>query len=244
MIAQYDSYPSSGGSLVASQTAMSMIPTLSILFIMGWSWLLLNEKLGKFDFLAISLLTPGTAIILLSSDVVETEIKSNAFNEYIFSDGSIMFLSLIMGVFVVGGIVSMHILKTHDKMNKELDYKLAETEDRESYEVKSGSSISVADIVSYRWNLIPMLYLPWFAGLFCCLASTFVKSLCMIYKETVKSHQSLVSRFGEPDAILIAINVILLSFISFYLLNKSLQYFEPLYILPFEKVSLLINTLL
>lgn len=32
--------------------------------------------------------------------------------------------------------------------------------------------------------------------------------------------------------------------LSFILLNKGLQYYEPLYLLPLEKVSLIINNLL
>jgi len=168
--------------MFASQTAMSMIPTLSILFILFWSWLLLDEKLGRYDFTAIAFLGPGTVVILLSSDVVESEIKSDALSYYIFSNSSVLFLSLILGVFVIGGILSMHILTTHQKMNEEFESNLGSTTDHD-IDSGSGTSITSLDIMSYRWNLFPMLYLPWFAGLFCCLASTLVKSLFLIYKE-------------------------------------------------------------
>lgn len=232
--------------MFASQTAMSMIPTLSILFIMFWSWLILDEKLGRYDIMAISFLIPGTIVVLLSSDVAETEIKSDAFNYYLFSNSSVMFLSMVMGIFILGGLVSMHILQSHQKMNNEIENRYDETNDTDEVEKNSSAAtiISAPDILSYRWNLVPMVYLPWFAGLFCCLASTLVKSLFMIYKDCVKSGENLFYRFGEPDAIILTLHVGLLTFLSFYLLNKSLQYFEPIYILPFEKVSLLINTLL
>lgn len=232
--------------MFASQTAMSMIPTLSILFIMFWSWLILDEKLGRYDIMAISFLFPGTIVVLLSSDVAETEIKSDAFNYYLFSNSSVMFLSMVMGIFILGGLVSMHILQSHQKMSNEIENRYDETNDTDEVEKNSSAAtiISAPDILSYRWNLVPMVYLPWFAGLFCCLASTLVKSLFMIYKDCVKSGENLFYRFGEPDAIILTLHVGLLTFLSFYLLNKSLQYFEPIYILPFEKVSLLINTLL
>lgn len=232
--------------MFASQTAMSMIPTLSILFIMFWSWLILDEKLGRYDIMAISFLIPGTIVVLLSSDVAETEIKSDAFNYYLFSNSSVMFLSMVMGIFILGGLVSMHILQSHQKMSNEIENRYDETNDTDEVEKNSSAAtiISAPDILSYRWNLVPMVYLPWFAGLFCCLASTLVKSLFMIYKDCVKSGENLFYRFGEPDAIILTLHVGLLTFLSFYLLNKSLQYFEPIYILPFEKVSLLINTLL
>ena len=231
--------------MFASQTAMSMIPTLSILIIMFWSWLLLNEKLTRYDFFAIAFLFPGTIVILLSSDVAESDLKNNAFS-YIFSNNSLVFLAIIMGIFVFGGIISMHILYTHSKMNAEINEQLAvdSVEDEKDAHSRNDSIISGSEILSYRWNLIPLLYLPWFAGLFCCLASTLIKSLFMIYKHQLHSNKNIIARFGEPDVILLVLNICFLTFISFYLLNKSLQYFEPIYVLPFEKVSLMINTLL
>ena len=231
--------------MFASQTAMSMIPTLSILIIMFWSWLLLNEKLTRYDFFAIAFLFPGTIVILLSSDVAESDLKNNAFS-YIFSNNSLVFLAIIMGIFVFGGIISMHILYTHSKMNAEMNEQLAvdSVDDEKDAHSRNDSIISGSEILSYRWNLIPLLYLPWFAGLFCCLASTLIKSLFMIYKHQLHSNKNIIARFGEPDVILLVLNICFLTFISFYLLNKSLQYFEPIYVLPFEKVSLMINTLL
>ena len=67
----------------------------------------------------------------------------------------------------------MHILKAHQDMIQELDQRLAETVDEEHDDLisKTASNNSKinrtgADLLSYRWNLVPMVYLPWFAGLF------------------------------------------------------------------------------
>lgn len=210
---------------------------------MFWSWLLLNEKLSKYDLYAILFLTPGTAIILFSSNVSEGTIKSNALHDFLLSNQSLLFLSLTMGMFMIGGVISMQILRTHEKMTREIENKLSNDSDEDT-EVRSTSNITFSEILSYRWNLIPMLYLPWFAGLFCCLSSTLVKSLFITFNERTRIDRNTLQRFGELDILGLLLNVFLLSFMSFYLLNKALQHFEPLYILPFEKVSLLINNLL
>lgn len=144
---------------------MSMIPTLSILLIMFWSWLLLNEKFTSYDILAISLLTPGTFIILLSSKIAEGGAMSSAFSEYLLSSQTLIFLSITVGFFVIGGISSFYILNAHDDMHKEFDVRLTETNHNQIIS-NYGANTSMLKILSYRWNLIPMVYLPWFAGFF------------------------------------------------------------------------------
>lgn len=226
--------------LFASQTAMSMIPTLSILFILFWSWLLLNEKVDKITMVAIAFLTPGTAIILASSDVAESEMSTSTFNQYLFSNGSLIFLSSMLLVFMVGGISSIKIIQHTTETEEDL---MSNPQDIDT-ENASNFSKNVAELLNYRWNLIPMLYLPWFAGLFCCLSSTLAKSLLTIYKEGVSNHKNWFLIIWQPYSIILIVNIVLLSFLSFYLLNKGLQHFEPIYTLPIEKVSLLINNLL
>ena len=54
----------------------------------------------------------------------------------------------------------------------------------------------------------------------------------------------MFEKFGDPELVIMVTNVMIFTFLSFFMLNKSLQHFEPIYILPFEKVSLLINNLL
>ncbi|CAI2373213.1 unnamed protein product [Moneuplotes crassus] len=227
----------------ASQTAMSMVPTFSILFVMFWSWLLLNEKLTKYEVLAILFLGPGTFIIILSCNVEEPEIKSNAFQDYIFSNQSLLFLSILGALFILGGALSMHIVKSHAKMDKEIEQTTAEDKDDEICSVAS-SNISLEEVLNYRWNLVPMLYFPWFAGLFCCLASTMTKSWFLFLEERMPMHLNIFDKFGDPQGMFLLLNICFFTFLSFYLLNKALYYFEPIYVLPFEKVSLLINNLL
>ena len=227
----------------ASQTAMSMIPTLSILLIMFWSWLLLDEKFTSYDILAISLLTPGTLIILLSSKVTEGVSTSSSFSEHILSTQTILFLSLSVGVFVIGGISSFYILKAHEDMQKEFDVRLSSNRDNQVIS-DFQTSPSMLKILSYRWNLLPMLYLPWFAGFFWCMSSTLVKSFFILYGDSKYKHRNMFEKIGEPEIFTIMINIGLFTFLSFFMLNKGLMYYEPIYILPFEKVSLLINNIL
>ena len=225
----------------ASQTAMSMVPTLSILFVMFWSWLLLDEKISRYEIFATSFLGPGTFLIILSCNVADTEMKSNAFHDYIFSNQSILFLSIITAIFIIGGAASMHIIRAHDKMDRHIEMRT--NEDDETASIAS-SNISISQVLSYRWNLVPMLYFPWFAGLFWCLASTMTKSWFLLYEEETKHHENIISLFGEMQGIILLWNIGIFTFWSFFLLNKALLHFEPIYILPFEKVSLLINNLL
>lgn len=151
--------------IFASQTAMSMVPTLSILFVMFWSWLLLSEKLTKYEIFATLFLVPGTFIIILSCNVEDTEIKSNAFHDYIFSNQSLLFFTVLASLFILGGVLSLHIIKAHALMDKEIEKNTNEEADDETRSVAS-SNISIEEVLSYRWNLVPMLYFPWFAGLF------------------------------------------------------------------------------
>mmetsp|Transcript_25310 Transcript_25310/g.28067 ORF Transcript_25310/g.28067 Transcript_25310/m.28067 type:complete len:323 (-) Transcript_25310:61-1029(-) len=226
----------------ASQTAMSMVPTMSILFVMFWSWLLLNEKLSRYEIFAILFLAPGTFMIILSCNVADTDMKSSAFHDYIFSNQSILFLSIIAAIFVIGGAVSMHIIKAHEKMDKHIEN--TTHSDNDDTQSVSSSNISFSEVLSYRWNLVPMLYFPWFAGLSCCLASTMTKSWFLMFDEDDTHHENIISKIGETQGIILMANILIFTFVSFFLLNKALLHFEPIYILPFEKVSLLINNLL
>ncbi|CAI2372812.1 unnamed protein product [Moneuplotes crassus] len=227
----------------ASQTAMSMVPTFSILFVMFWSWLLLNEKLTKYEIFATLFLGPGTFIIILSCNVEDTEIKSNAFHDYIFSNQSLLFLSILASLFIVGGGLSMHIIKSHAKMDREIERTTSEELDDETQSIAS-SNISMEEVLSYRWNLVPMLYFPWFAGLFCCLSSTMTKSWFLLLQERLLTHTNFFGKIGDVQGLVLLMNILFFTFLSFFLLNKALYYFEPIYVLPFEKVSLLINNLL
>lgn len=222
---------------------MSMIPTLSILLIMFWSWLLLNEKFTSYDILAISLLTPGTFIILLSSKIAEGGAMSSAFSEYLLSSQTLIFLSITVGFFVIGGISSFYILNAHDDMHKEFDVRLTETNHNQIIS-NYGANTSMLKILSYRWNLIPMVYLPWFAGFFWCMSSTLVKSFFILFHDKKYRHENMFEKFGEPEIFVIMIHIGLFTFLSFFMLNKGLMYYEPIYVLPFEKVSLLINNIL
>jgi drug/metabolite transporter (DMT)-like permease len=151
--------------LFASQTATSMVPTLSILFVMLWSWLLLNEQMTKYELYGTLFLAPGTIVVMISCNVIEGDPKSNAFTDYILSSQSVLFLSIIAGFFMVGGAVSMYIIRAHDKMDKNVEGHSDSTDDTESVG-SSYSNQSLEDVLSYRWNLVPMIYFPWFAGMF------------------------------------------------------------------------------
>ena len=227
----------------ASQTAMSMVPTLSIIFVMFWSWLLLNEKLTKYELYAIAFLAPGTIVIILSCNVTETHIGSNAFKDYIFSNQSVLFLSVIAVLFMIGGAVSMHIIRTHERMEYSNVPQSENPRDTLTSSARSEGH-ATSDVLSYRWNVVPLIYFPWFAGMFCCLASTLIKSWFINFKERARHHHDLFGKFGDPQGVVLLINIGILTFASFYLINKALLHFEPIYVLPLEKVSLLINNLL
>ena len=149
---------------------------------MFWSWLLLNEKLTSYDFIAISLLTPGTAIILLSSNVADKNLMASAFNENLISAETLIFLSIVIGTFLIGGVSSIYILNAHEQMQKELKADILNCPDTEVY-CKNVNNSSIMEILSYRWNIVPMLYLPWFAGFFWWMSTTLFKSFVNIYSD-------------------------------------------------------------
>lgn len=197
----------------------------------------------KYELYGTLFLAPGTIVVMISCNVIEGDPKSNAFTDYILSSQSVLFLSIIAGFFMVGGAVSMYIIRAHDKMDKNVEGHSDSTDDTESVG-SSYSNQSLEDVLSYRWNLVPMIYFPWFAGMFWCLASTLIKSWFINFEQDTQYNHSFLQRIGEIQGIILLINILLFTFISFFLLNKALYYFEPIYVLSFEKVSLLINNLL
>ena len=165
-----------------SQTAMSMMPTLSILLIMFWSWLLLDEKLTSYDLIAISLLTPGTVIIMLSSNVADKSMGALTFNQNLISSQTLIFLSIVIWIFIFGGFLSAYIIRVHEKMDRELNSDIIRLSCHE-IKLEQLNTRSFVEPLSYRWNIFPMLYLPWFAGFFCCMSTTVFKSLVNIYSD-------------------------------------------------------------
>lgn len=76
------------------------------------------------------------------------------------------------------------------------------------------------------------------------MSSTLVKSFFILFHDKKYRHENMFEKFGEPEIFVIMIHIGLFTFLSFFMLNKGLMYYEPIYVLPFEKVSLLINNIL
>lgn len=86
---------------LSSQTALSFIPALAILFISLWSRLILKIKLSMYDLIALLFLIPGVILIVTFSIIEKITINSWELSKYLFSIETIIFISL-MSIMMVG----------------------------------------------------------------------------------------------------------------------------------------------
>lgn len=108
----------------------------------------------------------------------------------------------------------------------------------------NASEIHEIDILSYKWAAIPLIYFSFFASFFGTLSNTMLRGLVIIFDDDFIDHDDDEKTFGAAQIfVFIMINICLMLTSLFYL-NKCLQYFDPIYMIPLIKVFTLMNTII
>ena len=71
-----------------------------------------------------------------------------------------------------------------------------------------------------------------------------VRALLIVYEDDMKHHEEGGNSFGVISIVMLVLVNLMLMGMSLFYLNKCLQYFEPIYIIPMIKVSTLFNNIL
>jgi hypothetical protein len=128
----------------------------------------------------------------------------------------------------------------------QLNYELAPAANNTSQIARTDNHevMTKIDILAYQWSVIPLVYFSYFASFFGTLSNTMLRGLVIIVNDDYLSHNSGDSKFGVgPMIILIIINIVLM-LTSLIYLNKCLQYYDTIYIIPMVKIFTLMNTII
>lgn len=131
---------------LSSQTALSFVPALAIIFITVWSRLILHIKLTIYDLLALAFILPGIILIIVFSTVRNVDLYSWELSSYLFSVGAIIFLSIMSTLMITIGVVVYQILKKFNKLSKDARDVNPNSGDEEIVESKETCS----EILNYK----------------------------------------------------------------------------------------------
>ena len=95
---------------MTSQTALSMLPALSIIFVSIWSWLFLDTVFTKYEFFSLIFLVPGTTTIFFYSNIPKEKISTSELSEYVYSPESIFLICFVLWANLVFGVIVYYIL--------------------------------------------------------------------------------------------------------------------------------------
>lgn len=196
--------------------------------------------------MSLSFLIPGTTIVLVFSNVPKRDISASELKDYVYSGGSIALITIAILLNIMGSVAVYFVLQHFRRIKQTID--LLNDEFRsETQTISSMENMNIIpkiDIRSYKWSVVPMLYFPYFSSFFGTLSNTMVRALLIIYDDDVKDTEEGGNSFGVLSIVLLIIINLGLMGISLVYLNKCLQYFEPIYIIPLVKVSTLLNNIL
>ena len=180
---------------MTSQTALSMLPALSIIFVSIWSWLFLNVVFTKYEFFSLLFMIPGTTTIIVYSNIPKENISTSELSDYVFSPETIYLICSVFSLNVIFGVVVYYILRKFYAIKesiRQINIEILANSDRFSVDSQLTNSPEV-DILSYRWSIIPMIYFPFFASFFGTVSNTFVRAILIIYNEDIRDRHP-----GEP----------------------------------------------
>lgn len=159
----------------------------------------MDSEFTRWEFLSLAFLCPGTIIMLIFSHVPKKEITSGELSSYAYSPGSIALLSIVIVSNTVLTVIVYFILKRFHRIKDTIDQINIEYADEEAENLTETGSVAViphVDILSYRWNFIPLLYFAYFSSFFGTLANTMIRGLLIIYEYDIKHHKEGRGYFG------------------------------------------------
>ncbi|CAI2372418.1 unnamed protein product [Moneuplotes crassus] len=223
---------------LSSQSALSFIPALAIINIVIWSRVILGVKVTKYDLYALCFMIPGIALIITSSRVRKIDLLSWQVGDYLFSTQTIIYLCITLALFIGFGLLTYKMLVKFNLLKKDsLRDSQASGEDEQVQRNKP-------DILEQPNILIPLIFLPFYAGFTATFSNTVAKLNMNVLHDDVFNHQDGDPKLGVYKTTLLILFNFMLIYSNLFLLNKCIQYFEPIYIIPMKKVALLINNIL
>ena len=211
---------------MTSQTALSILPAMSIILVTIWSCIFLDSEFTKWEFMSLSFLIPGTTIVLVFSNVPKRDISASELKDYVYSGGSIALITIAIILNVIGSVAVYFVLNHFRRIKQTIELLNDEfrSETQTTSSMENMGIIPKIDIRSYKWSVVPMLYFPYFSSFFGTLSNTMVRALLIIYDDDVKETEEGGNSFGVISIVfLIIINLGLMG-ISLVYLNKCLQY--------------------
>lgn len=100
------------------------------------------------------------------------------------------------------------------------------------------------DILEHKNIAIPLIFLPFFAGFTATFSNTVAKLAMNVLSDDFINYHEGDPKLGIGYTLLLGLFNIFLIYSNLFLLNKCIQYFEPIYIIPMKKVALLINNIM
>ena len=225
---------------LSSQTALSFIPALAIVYIVIWSRLILKVPLTPHDLLALAFTIPGILLIISFSTLKKVDLLSWETGDYIFSTQTILLMIIMLTLLIIGGFMSYKILIKFNMLTHDTS-----TENPNSGEIDAAQALPTKpDILEQEKVYLPLIYLPFFAGFTATFSNTCAKLNMNILHDDYLNHNE-----GDPKlpfffALSFGLFNIFLIYSNLFYLNKCIQYFEPIYIIPIKKVALLVNNIL
>lgn len=132
---------------LSSQTALSFVPGMAIIFITLWSRLILKVALTLYDLLALAFLIPGIMLIVASSTIHKIDLISWKLTSYLFSLQSIIFLSIMATLLVGLGVLVFKVLGNFNELNADTTDVNVTSGDMET-QCEEKPKI---DILDYKW---------------------------------------------------------------------------------------------
>jgi len=231
---------------MTSQTSLSILPALSIILVTIWSCIFLDSEFTKWEFMSLAFLIPGTTVVLIFSNVPKQEIGAYDLKDFVYSPQSIAFITIAILLNISWGILVYYILKRYRDIQQTIRYLNDELRSDTTTTRSEGTTnvIPKIDIRSYKWSVAPMIFYPYFSSFYGTLSNTMVRALLIVYEDDMKHHEEGGNSFGVISIVMLVLVNLMLMGMSLFYLNKCLQYFEPIYIIPMIKVSTLFNNIL
>lgn len=134
--------------------------------------------------------------------------------DYLFSTQTIIYIMIMLVLFIGFGVLAYSILMRFNKAKKESARNVETSGEEEEDPAKK------PDILEHQNIIIPLIFLPFFAGFTATFSNTMAKLNMNIIHDDVLNHQDGDPKLGLPETIaLISFNIFLI-WSNLFLLSK------------------------
>jgi hypothetical protein len=145
---------------LCSQTALSFVPALAIIFIIIWSRLILKVPMTRYDLLALAFVIPGIILILRFSAIKKVDIKSWRLGYYFFSPQTIIYVSIMVILFILFGSITYKMLVKFNMLTAKMSLTNPNSGEVENLDALTHKP----DILETKNIYLSFIFLTFFAG--------------------------------------------------------------------------------